>query len=85
MIEEPEHKYHGLWAVFYTRSGLSGLTEDLPLVDILIGPDEPVQVESEPEMPGWPNWRFTHSPQIAGYGMVAETLEHMESYGRKAF
>src|SRR5262245_13087994 len=70
LIEEPEHIYDRLWAIFYTRvSGAFDFIHQLPYCNLEIGAEAP---SGE-----WPEFR-SDSTVVSGYCFVGESLRHIE-------
>lgn len=75
VIEQEGHPFHGLWLVGATMlKGAWNLT-DQPCCryDLEIGPAPPVR-----KGPGWPHIAGG-APVYHGYGVIAETVQHIEA------
>jgi hypothetical protein len=81
VVEEAGHVCDGFSAVCITRpwwKAPANFTDRLTHYNIQIGPNEPSPPEDASQL--WPFWQFAGAPLYDGYGYVAQTREHFDSW-----
>ena len=91
VVEEPGYVLDGFWTVLYSRVvGVSDLTQTPVLSNMFLCPEEPTYVsapgtDTHPPERYWPKWERHGFPQLGGYGVVAETAQHIEAWEKRGW